>query len=128
MPAFLDDLAFDALEIRRRRAMFHDLSALDEWLPALVHSTIFFAARKRGDLEPDPVARAFEDHAARRGSAILDMIPRFIAGRRIQLLEGGPSAPGAEASCGADLREQQSDADPGPVGRFPAQAPVVHRR
>lgn len=119
MPAFLDDLAFEALEIRRRRAMFHDLSALDEWLPGLVHSTIFFAARKRGDLEPDPVARAFEDHAARRGSAILDMIPRFIAGRRIQLLEGWSFGSGG-ARPRVELTSANSRATPipGPLGAF----------
>ncbi|WP_437607713.1 hypothetical protein WMF20_43500 [Sorangium sp. So ce834] len=119
MPAFLDDLAFDALEIRRRRAMFHDLSALDEWLPASVHSTIFFAAKKRGDLAPDPVARAFEDHAARRGTAILDMIPRLIAGRRIHLLEGWSFGPGgAKPRVELIAASGKSMSIPGPLGAF----------
>ncbi|XYH95056.1 methyltransferase domain-containing protein [Sorangium sp. So ce1128] len=119
MPAFLDDFAFDALEIRRRRALFHDLSALDEWLPALVHSTIFFAAQKRGDLEPDPVARAFEDHAARRGTTILDRIPRFIASRRIHLLEGWSFGPGGAEPC-VELSSPicTSMPIPGPLGAF----------
>ena len=119
MPAFLDELAFDALEIRRRRAMFHDLSALDEWLPVSVHSTIFFAAQKRGDLEPDPVARAFEDHAARRESTILDMIPRFIASQRIHLLEGlffGPG--GAEPRVELSSANSRTTSIPGPLGAF----------